>query len=426
MFQTQKGGSNFDRAQTVKEGYLETSLPLIQDQMFTHLLAVTGSFRWSKYNSSPKTFTTWAIGGNYAPVSDITFRVSYNKASRQPTVYEQDSNVYSFVGGSGDPCAGATPSASLAQCTRTGVTAAEYGNIQQCLANSCLARSGGSQIQPETAHTLTYGAVLKPRFIPGLTFSVDRFDIEVDDQISYAYDSDFMNGCLQFGIPFYCSHVVRNPNGSLTSASAYAVGTTPATGYVIYGSFNAYKYLSNGFDFQAQYTVPVAPINGTLNFNFNGTLTTERGGKDDPTFTASRNNAGYFGPFAGIPRPKWVQGLRTTYTTDSKFMSTSLNWRYIGGTTATQDSGDPLIGGTPGQQPLTLFNKIPAYNYIDLNVTFKLTSRYTLSLVANNLLDKMPPILPNSYDQYQSRANTITKTYDVLGRFLQVSVTANF
>jgi iron complex outermembrane receptor protein len=442
VFLTQKDGGNFDRAQDVKEGYVETNIPLIQDNLYTHLLSTTGSYRWSKYSSSPKTFTTWQIGGLYAPVSDVTFRVSYNKASRQPTLYELDRPTFSFVRGSGDPCAttpgkpatlttpaqpGIPPSATAAQCANTGVMAAQYGNILQCADNSCLARSGGGQVRPETAHTLTYGIVLKPRFIPRLTFSVDRFDIQVDDQISYSYDSSFMDGCLRFGIPFFCDKIVRNPNGSLTSGSSYQPGTTPTTGFVVYGNFNAYKTIAKGYDFQGQYSAPIAPIKGALNFSFNGTLMTERGGKDDPTFAKSRNIVGYFGPFAGTPRPKWSHTLRTTYSSDSQIFSTSLNWRHIGGTKTTANSGDPLIGGVINNyNVLTRFNKIPAYDYFDLSASLKVTRRFTLSLAANNIFDKLPPIQPDSYDQYQSRANTIPQTYDPLGRFVQISATANF
>lgn len=56
------------------------------------------------------------------------------------------------------------------------------GSVQ--LGNSVLTTVGGNQdLQPEKSKNLTLGAVFQPTFVPGLSVTVDYFDIEVEDAI---------------------------------------------------------------------------------------------------------------------------------------------------------------------------------------------------------------------------------------------------
>ena len=87
-FVQQFGNQDARLSQDVWESNIELQAPLIQNKPFAHLLQTNGGFRVSKYSSNPKTFSTWKIEGLYAPVSDLTFRASYNKAQRAPTVIE--------------------------------------------------------------------------------------------------------------------------------------------------------------------------------------------------------------------------------------------------------------------------------------------------------------------------------------------------
>ena len=72
------------------------------------------------------------------------------------------------------------------------------------------------------------------------------------------------------------------------------------------------------------------------------------------------------------------------------------------------------------------FGYIAPVSYFDLALTFNIAKRYSLRLIANNLLDKAPTILANSYNISLARNNTIPARYDSLGRNLAVGFTANF
>jgi outer membrane receptor protein involved in Fe transport len=50
-------------------------------------------------------------------------------------------------------------------------------------------------LKEETSDSITIGAVIQPRFVPGLSLSVDYYKIEVDDVIASASAQQIVNGC---------------------------------------------------------------------------------------------------------------------------------------------------------------------------------------------------------------------------------------
>lgn len=441
-FRADYGGSDSDLSQHVWEGNIEVQAPIVQHKRFAELLQVNGGVRLSKYNVNPSTFVTWKAEGLYSPVRDIVLRASFNKAQRAPSVVEayQASNIsFSRQGASGnDFCApvsrqiadpanpGKTitttaPIASREVCKATGLSDAQYGSaLLLCPDSQCTVRSGGFTADPETAYTQTYGIILKPSFIKGLVFSVDRYAIKINNSLTYNGDSYYTDGCLRSnGDPFFCSGIVRAANGTLYSP----LNSNATSGFIRAGTTNYYISIARGYDFQAQYAVGLGSV-GRLDMSFNGSLTTFAGGQDSPV-QPERNCAGYFDNGCGQLLPKWSHGLRTTYVTPDQSFNASFNWRYVGSLTSANNSGDPAIGGTPDRVQST-FARIAPVSYFDLALTFNIAKRYSLRFIANNLLDKAPPILPNSYGISLSRNNTIPARYDSLGRNLAVGFTANF
>ena len=443
LWRANMGGTDQSLAQHVWEGMVELQAPIAQHKPFADLLQVNGAFRLSKYSSNPNTFSTWKAEALWAPIPDITFRGSINRAQRAPTVVEafQGSNISydrittayndicgpTPIGTTTDPNTGqqipiyGAPQASQAVCAATGLPANLYGSPTLLCPTDvgCTVRRGGFTVNPETAYTKTLGVVLKPRFLPGLTVSVDRFVIDLNDSIGYNDYDYFSNGCLATGSQFFCQMFVRNANGTLYSTPS----TNPTTGFLRGGTTNYYKSKSHGWDFQGQYALSLGGA-GRLDFDFTGSLTTLAGGQDSPILP-KYNCAGYYGGGCGQLIPKWSHELRATYTTNDKFFSASLNWRHLGPLTNVTNSGDPALGWTP-EGVRTTFYRIPAYDYIDLALSFRVTKAYSFRISANNLFDKTPPILPNSYNYGLSRSNTLSARYDSLGRQVAVGVTLNF
>ncbi|MFG6283626.1 TonB-dependent receptor domain-containing protein [Sphingomonas sp. S6] len=438
QFRASNGGTDARFTQNVVESNVEVQAPLIEHKPYTDLLQVNGGYRVSKYNRLNGTFNTWKVEGIWAPIADIGFRTSFNKAQRAPTVIEADqaSNVNYTTTGPNDPCASTrdpnssnpnvrvAPTASIEQCRRTGLPDNLYGSATldcSALNTGCTVRNGGFNLKPETAYTKTFGVILRPRFIRGLTVSADRFIINLNDSINFFQVNDFLNGCLTTGLQYYCRGIVRNP-GTYTLNSA--PGGNPATGYYARGTSNSYKSQSHGWDFQGQYTLGLAGA-GSLDTSFNGTLTTRVGSQDTPDATP-RNCVGYYGPGCGESMPRWSHGLRTTWTSADKVASVSLNWRHISGMTISYNA--PADTGIPANtaQFRRFYTGVPAYDYIDLSTGFDIAKRFSLRVSVNNLFDRDPPLLPDSRNVLGLlRSNTLFR-YDLLGRQIVVGASARF
>ncbi len=428
------GGMDTRYTQNVLEANIEVQLPLVENQSWTKLLQVNGGYRRSKYNKLDDNFSTWKAEAIWAPIDDISFRGSFNKAQAAPSLTQVASARdigYTTVGSPNDPCAttpdaqnpGQTlgPQASLAACRATGLPDNLYGSTTlSCPDGACTIRNGGFNLTPETAYTKTFGVVLRPRFLPGLTISVDRFLIDLDDTINYFSAADFVNGCIATGDPYYCRGIVRTP-GTFT-LSAPTTGD-PTSGYIAQGTGNGFKGTSHGWDIQGQWAVGLGKY-GKLDFSFNGTRMTYVGGQDAPDL-APRNCVSYYGQFCGEGFPKWTHGLRTTHSIAG--VSTSLNWRYVGPMTISYNVTDPSLG-IPFTEAdrRTTFNGIEAYNYFDLAMTFDVAKRFTLRFSVNNIFDKDPPLVPDSRNLLGLlRSNTLFR-YDLLGRQLNVGATVRF
>ncbi|WP_051121422.1 TonB-dependent receptor domain-containing protein [Sphingomonas elodea] len=443
-WRSQNGGSDNALSQNVWEGMTEIQAPIVEHKRFAELLQFNGAFRVSKYSTNPDTFSTWKAEAVWSPVKDITFRASINRAQRAPTVVEasqgartdygriaptafEDFCAPTAIGTTTNPQTGqqvtiyGAPRASREVCRATGLADNLYGSATLlCPADGCTFRSGGFPVDPETAYTKTFGVVLRPRFLPGLTLSADRYMVDLNDSIGYNDQSYFSTGCLATGNEFFCKMFVRNADGTLSSTPA----TNPATGYIRQGTTNYYKSKAHGWDFQAQYALGLGTI-GRMDFDFGGSLATLLGGQDSPILAKYNCAKGYFGGPCGQLIPKWSHNLRSTYTTSNGVFSASFNWRHTGPLTNVSNSGDPALGWKPGDDRTT-FARIPAYDYFDLALTFRVEKSLTFRVTANNLLDKTPPILANSYNYGLSRSNTLSARYDSLGRQVAVGATLNF
>ncbi|WP_137897638.1 TonB-dependent receptor [Sphingomonas sp. 2SG] len=433
---SQYGSNDANLKQYVWESNVEAQLPLVEKRRFFDLLQVNGGARVSKYSSNPDKFVTWKIEGLYAPIPDFMFRSSFNKAQRAPTVVEvrQATNTSYDTTVVTDFCAPETrqlpgggtttqPLGSREACRASGLPDALYGSPTLICATQCTVKYGGFTADPETAYTLTYGLVVKPRFLKGLVFSADYYRIRINNSLGFNGPDYYAQGCVASnGDPFFCSGIVRNPGtGTLFSAAA----NNPTTGFFRAGTTNYYRSLSEGYDFQGQYTLELGGA-GRLDWGFNGSLTTKAGGQDSPV-RAAYNCAGYFsnGIACGQLIPKWSHGLRTTWTTADSVFNVSFNWRYISALTTANNSGQDVIGGTD-RRFQTTFARIAPQSFFDLSMNFNVAKRFALRLIANNLLDRTAPIIPNSYTVGLSRNNTLPQRYDALGRQIAIGTTITF
>jgi outer membrane receptor protein involved in Fe transport len=406
------------------EAFAEINVPLVQDKPFIKLLSFEGAYRYSKYKGSYST-DTYKLGGSWAPVNDIRFRGSYQRAVRVPTIIElfagqtrQLSQQLALnSNGLYDPCAGANPAASAVQCARTGVTAAQYGTIADN--NYFGALSGGNpNLRPETSDTYSVGVVLEPRFMPRFSLTVDAFDIRVDDLVGTVSPVLALNGCIQSGDPFFCNLIHRGTAGTLWSAT---------DGYFVATNVNTGSLQTRGIDVTARYPIALGDLiggnPGTLNLSLTGTYLDRYKVKPLPTSTAAQTYdcAGLYAAPCGSPRPKWRSSFVVDWQTPWNIDVTT-TWRYVGKVAIAQSSTQTALAGTYAVSDHYLGSR----SYFDLASAAHPIENLTLRAGVNNLFDRDPPLTATVATADGGMGNTYPAYYDTLGRYLFIGATIDF
>ncbi|MGA0604803.1 TonB-dependent receptor domain-containing protein [Phenylobacterium sp. VNQ135] len=425
---TLPAGGSYD----VYELFGEARIPLVQDQPFFHNLSAEVGYRWSDYSQGYST-DTYKIAGDWAPTEDFRFRASYNRAVRAPNVVELFATANVALNGLSDPCEGDDPTFTLEQCARTGVTAAQYGNIAPNLAGQYNGQLGGNpDLVPETSDTVSFGLVLTPTFLPGFSASVDWFNISVKDRIGQIGQDTTLQRCATTGDAFLCSLIHRAPGtGSLWLGS---------NGYIVDTTFNTGKLEVEGIDFEANYRFDFGDFGltsaldsfGGMSFNFQGSylkdyLVTSLPGDD------AFDCAGLYGSIctgsattASAPLNQWRHKLRATWRAPWD-LEVSGTWRYVD--SVKVDSEIPGSGPTHAQGPDA---KLASQHYFDIAANWSVRENITVRFGVNNVFDNDPPLVGsggtaiNNCPSGPCSGNTFPQTYDSLGRYMFFGVRADF
>jgi len=405
----------------VTEGYVELRAPLLQQQPFAEQLTLGGAFRHSDYNTAGGV-NTYKFDVEYAPTRDVMARFSFDRAIRAPNLIElfTPQSVTNTSRVSTDPCAGATPSRSLADCSHTGVTAAEYGNIPQCPAGQCATLTGGNpKLAPERADTLSFGFTFTPTFLHDFTATIDYYRIQLAEQVGTVPLGITLNECLA-GVTSFCSGVVRTPSGAL-------FGTTiGGGGYVIGTNQNIARAVVAGIDLQTDYRWDVGAF-GSMKAAVTGTWLQRNTSQPIPS-DQPYDCASLYGVTCQTVNPRWRHNARITWDTPYNVML-SVQWRFIGSTSLDNNTGNPLLQTSTystkaGQQYDSFDAKLPSVSYLDLSAIYEVSKNLSLRFGVNNVLDKDPPLV-NQYETTTGAPNTYP-TYDLLGRQMYAAFTAKF
>lgn len=207
----------------VKEAFGEIQIPIFKDMPFMHELTLTGAARVAKYQGGVGTVWAYNAGGDWAPVRDLRFRGNYSRAVRAPNVSETGFPlVPNFSPGFVDPCA-PTPinSGNNRRANCQADLGALLGNLTDRTYSLPIVSGSNPNLVPETSDSWTFGVVAQPRFIPGMSLSVDYYNIRVDKIIASVGAQGIVNAC--YGQPtlnnVFCQQFTRwrgpgtGPNG---------------------------------------------------------------------------------------------------------------------------------------------------------------------------------------------------------------------
>jgi outer membrane receptor protein involved in Fe transport len=395
-------------ATNVNDFFMEASVPLVQGKTGIEQLSFDTAYRYSDYSSGITT-DTYKFGLEYAPVEDVRFRASFQRAARAPNIVElftaQGFNLFDI---DDDPC-GAKGTASDDACLNApGGAAVTDSQLRNTALTSPAGQynfnQGGNQaLKPETSDTYSYGIVFTPRFAPGLSVSLDYFDIKVDDLISTFGAANTLDACYDFNDGPACSRIHRNAQGQLW------IGL----GNVDDLNTNIGSLETSGVDLNLNYTGLDIGSLGSLSFNLTGTylneLITDPGASGFEPFDCVGLHAGNcVSSLTTAANPELRTRFRIGWETPWN-VDVALTHRYI--SAISQEGADPR----------RIDKNFSHESYFDLFGSWNITDQANVRLGINNVLDNDPQI--NASVGTTGNGNTYPQVYDALGRYIFAGVT---
>jgi outer membrane receptor protein involved in Fe transport len=400
-----------------REAFAEVYAPLLSDKRLAKSLNVNVGYRFSSYDAGFNT-NTYKYGVEWAPVRDLRMRASWSRAVRVPNIGERFSAQLLTPDFVTDPCAGATPQYSALQCQRTGVSQAQYGNIEPSPGGYNGIVGGNPRLHPEAATTVSFGVGWNLPIPGDARLQVDYYDVRILSVIKTINASVIMQQCAQAGL--FCDLIHRDRFGSLWLSSQ---------GYVVDTLANVGELEQKGVDVDFSYAASVGAY-GSIRASVIGTYILADETSPIQSLSASRYDCtGYYGPYCGQPTFRLRTTSRITWQTPWRKFEWSLGWRYFDPVVFDALGGDPNIAAaegisvTNGEVPNT-DARLSSRSYFDATAALMLSDRVTARLGVDNVFDKDPPVV--GYAGAPANGNTFPQVYDALGRYIFATISARF
>lgn len=371
-------------AYDLHELYAEVSAPLLADKPLAYSLDVDAALRHSKY-STVGGETTAKLGVAYRPVSSVLLRSTYSQGFRAPSILELYQGARNTNFQAVDPCNGG--GSGRPGCVGVPAT---YNQNQFGAGTIPGVVSGNLNLKPETADTLAVGIALTPQFLDGFSWTIDWFNIEVNEAIASQTATQLLQSCALRQLN--CDLIRRAATGEVLQlrqavvnlASIEVEGIDSTLRYVFDSTVGRFDVMVD-VSYLDRFRTSIVQPDGSLTID-------DRAGKSDQ-------------PRSTFPRVKAQGGLR--YSRNG--FEAGYKARYIG--SSTDVPGNAVNGGS-----------IKAITYHDLQFAYSLAdSKYRVAIGVDNVADKQPPASaannPINFDIY---------TYDIRGRYLYATLGVKF
>lgn len=374
----------------VSEVYGEIEIPLLRDASLARELSLNGAARRTHYKRSsdfhPTTTvnaTTWKVGGVWAPIDAVRFRVTRSRDIRAP-------NVAELFG---------------PQTTGTGIlTDTGNGGVQVIVP---ITTGSNPNLRPEKADTFTAGVILQPTggFLSRFRASVDWYDIQIDDAIGTLGQQNIVNRCVD-GDPLSCSLITRDSSNSVTNIRDTIQ--------------NVNKLIARGIDFELNYSQPLGGENNlsivVLANYVNDLITIDAVGPTD--------RAGQTGLRGGTPPgiPDWTIDASARLDIGEMF-SFNAHARWINSgfffPTFIEPSDPDFSFANPNSVNT---NSVPSRFYLDLLATVRLpwAKGFEIYGGVDNVFNQDPPRFPGA----NGSGNNVL--FNPVGRMFKGGVRATF
>lgn len=358
------------------------------------------SARNSQYSTAGN-HSAWNAAAHVPVAAGVSARATLSNGFRAPTIsdlYQGQTDSFPAVV---DPCDTGLrePNDNESRnCADDGLAGHVDGRTQYRAI-----RSGNDQLQPERIRTATAGLVYQPPVLPGLSLSVDYFDIAVDDTIGHLGAAAILDNCYDRPPDQRsdCHLIIRGPLGAITRIddSARNGGGRQTAGVDL-----AVRYRHRTNSGQWRHSLRAAWLRQYDARRPDGHLVVGKGVYDLGAF------------------PAWRATLSSEWR--GRALSAGVNLRYIGAFTECSDN-DCQRGAELNEWERAALSRQVARNLIgDVFLGYTLRSELgqtQLAIGVNNAFDQAPSAVYNGFV-----GNSDAATYDYMGRFLYLRLTQRF
>ena len=419
--------SDINVKRNITSEYAELSVPIVSPAMsipFVYSLEMNGAFRHDHYKGVNPDANVPKVTLRYQPIKDLTLRATYSASFIAPNLFQ-------------------TNGPSLEAFT-AGIDLGQGSEQAQIVSGS------NTNLSPSTAETYTAGIVYSPKFVPGLTLSVDAFRTLQVNIIGTIPSSTILFDVEAFGPASAFAPLVAFNNfpgraGARPVTAPHQLAGNLNTVFVEATNQNLGGSRTEGFDLSLRYNIELG-VAGQLELGVSALVLTNYDLKNLPIHDTYYNVTGLVGGefFGAIP------DYRINFLVEYRWrgFTLSLNANYI-----------PELLNTVTQDPAgdqSTFDVVDDYFTVDgrLSYTFKgrttvaatteskdskdakssnavagaetmspvqrLLDGLTLTVGCNNMFDKDPPLILGA------NSNSDLSVYDPYGRFVYFEISKKF
>jgi hypothetical protein len=368
-------------SESVWEFAAEAEVPLLRDVPFIQDLSANLAGRYTDYSVSGSV-QTWKIGLDYHVNDMLRFRGTTSIDIRAPTLDDLFSPQ---------------------QLSHSSFADLHTGNIQGL---TTIGSQGNPNLVPEVARTYTAGVVLTPSFIPGLTASVDYYNIVLKNVIGgvNGTSNSVQRLCEDSGgTSPYCSLYIRPlPFSDRTPANF----PTEVRSQSLNSAFNKIEGLDIELDYAFEMADLMDSLPGTVDLRMLANIQPVQRSSSYPGAPISSEavSKGHVTGFLSYTVGDWTFNLQD---------------RWLSGFPRATLSSEVYVPA-----------RAPERNYVDITINKEfVVDDATLDgyLSVQNLLDQSPPIIPTnriSPRLYYLGIQGTNTYYDAIGRYFTIGLRA--
>lgn len=411
-------------AYSVNEAYAEMDFPLLAQKPFVRELDLNIATRYSDYSQFGGTDNS-RVGLRWKPRDDLLFRATWSQGFRAPSIAEAYGGAIYAPTFAMDDCAAdhvggyTPPPAVAAHCLADGVPVDVPSEF-----NSTTTFGSNPDLKPETSRSLTAGFVYSPPRLPGLDASLDWYRITIRNAIGNFGDQGVIDACYIAGDPVACSHITRNPDGTLAHVDAINRNLPGGIETEGWDFTLSWKQATRLGDFSLRWDSAYVDYWGDIGKH-------QRGSQLPDGSLAQGNVAGTNSNLYGVV---WRLRSVTTLAWQRGNWSASVTGRYF----SSIDEGcfnvvrvarrvrDSSLRGLCSDPDHTFEdepdprNLVGAVTYVDLEANWRAPWQGTFTVGVRNAFDRDPPVA------YSANANSFFADYDIPGRFFYASYRQKF